>query len=61
MIIPVWVDEKKDRQLIEWLNSKTNKSATVREILYGYIKGVKIEVNSPEPLDDDFVNSLDKF
>lgn len=37
MIIPVWVDPVKDKRLIEWLNTKTNKSATIRDIIYSYI------------------------
>jgi hypothetical protein len=34
MIIPVWVDEKKDKKLIEWLGEKTNRSAFIRFVLY---------------------------
>lgn len=65
MIIPLWVNEDKDKELIDWLNTKTNKSAVIREVLYSYIKGIGFNnsnlVNKETEIDDNFMNSLKSF
>lgn len=38
MIIPVYVDEKKDAELVRWLSEQTNRSAYVRFVLYEKMK-----------------------
>jgi hypothetical protein len=74
MIIPVWVDPNKDRRLIDWLNSKTNKSASIREIIYSYIdrvdfKSVEVNVkpevkeekNNSNPFVKGFMSNINSF
>jgi len=62
MNMSLWFDDEKDKVLIDWLKTKTNKSATIREALYDKINGIKI-VSKEENIefDDGFINSLSGF
>ena len=63
MNMPIFLDNNKDKLLIEWLGSKTNRSATVREVLYSYLS----KITPPESFaeddedDEDFIDSLNNF
>ena len=60
MIIPLWVNEKKDKELIDWLNTKTNKSAVIREILYAYKNKMNISFSSDKELNKEKIDNLDQ-
>jgi hypothetical protein len=62
MIIPVVMDDKKDGMLIDWLNSKNNRSAFIRYVLYEKMEGnsVKIEKNNEisEEINDNLLSCI---
>jgi hypothetical protein len=68
MIIPLWVDENKDKRLIGWLNEQTNRSAFIRFILYEKMEGnvkyieksEKIYEKSVE-IDDNLINCIENL
>jgi hypothetical protein len=63
MIIPVVMDENKDRELINWLNSKNNRSAFIRYVLYEKMEGnvVKIDKNNEisEEIEDNLLSCIE--
>jgi hypothetical protein len=68
MIIPVYVDEKKDAELLKWLNEQTNRSAFVRFVLYEKMKNGRVFSENIEnifknheksaEIEDSFINSI---
>jgi predicted ribosome quality control (RQC) complex YloA/Tae2 family protein len=63
MIIPVVMDENKDRELINWLSSKNNRSAFIRYVLYVKMEGnvVKIDKNNQisEEIEDNLLSCIE--
>jgi hypothetical protein len=63
MIIPMWVDEKKDKRLIDWLNSKTNRSAFMRLVLYDKMEGNRVSNVGvyDDKVEDDFMRCIENL
>jgi hypothetical protein len=57
VIIPLWVDEKKDAALIKWLTKQTNRSAFIRCVLYDRMDGVKVE--REVEIEDELMKCID--
>lgn len=65
MILPLYVDKDKDSNLIEWLNSKTNRSSFIRLVLYEKMKEDKYlekqQITNDSKEISDSSNNNDKY
>lgn len=66
MMIPLHYDPIKDKELIDWLNTKSNRSAFIRFVLYEYKDRVAQWQPPKEEEDngfnlDNIMNSVDEL
>lgn len=77
MIINVYMDKEKDKDLIDWLNSFTNRSSAIRMFLYQAKQGHSLsgQINKPDmsnnapnitedkpmEIDSEFIAGLNDF
>jgi hypothetical protein len=61
MIIPVYVDENKDKELIKWLSEQTNRSAFIRYVLYERMNGYISRIEKVEKIDSEIFNSIENL
>jgi hypothetical protein len=61
MIIPVYVDENKDKELIKWLSEQTNRSAFIRYVLYEKMNGYTNRIEKVERIENEIFDSIENL
>jgi hypothetical protein len=61
MIIPIYVDINKDKELIKWLSEQTNRSAFIRYVLYEKMNGYTSRTEKVERIENEIFDSIENL